>query len=69
MSGFYTTYFHSDRTSVCSTMEMDLLGEALAGRCPLVGTVCQEQQSDNLLLSTTTSSADLASGLVGLGRH
>lgn len=75
MSGFYTAAFHSDRASVClqlrgaSTMELELLREPWAGRCPLAGTVCQQEQSDTLLLSATAGSAGLASGLVGLGCH
>ena len=69
MSGFYTASFHSDRASVCSMMELELLGEAWAGRCPLAGTVCQQEQSDTLLLSATVGSAWLASALVGLGWH
>ena len=48
---------------------LELLGEAWAGRCPLAGTVCQQEQSDTLLLSATAGSAGLASGLVGTGWH
>lgn len=53
MSGFYTASSHGDRASVFSTMELELLEEAWARRCPLAGTICQQEQSDMPLLSAT----------------
>lgn len=50
-------------------MEPELLGEAWAGRCPLAGTICQQEQPDMPLLSATAGSAGLASGVAGLGWH
>lgn len=49
MSGFYMASFHSDRASVGSTMELELLGEAK--RYPLTGTVRQQEPSDTLWLA------------------
>lgn len=69
MSGFYTASSHGDRASVFSTMELELLEEAWARRCPLAGTICQQEQSDMPLLSAMAGSAGLVSGVAGLGWH